>query len=193
MNNKLILVIVAAGIVAFSMAFFRTGKPEISGLDRPEIKLGSFKAGMVDTGKSPSAPVKSRFSKGESKSKPATTKRKPAARRKAKSSGSKAAHNRASGVRTRNASTKKATGLKSRGRNWKDRKGRNERMEEHKRRMSEARKQKDLDRLSGYNEDIGYGAEMDGVAPGMMEEEMIEEHELGIASPHDLSIEAGIQ
>ena len=72
MNKKLITLAVSVGLVVFGMLFFRTGNPDIPGLERPSIKLASFR--NPDTKKAPEAAQSSKFKTGEKKlNKPKTT------------------------------------------------------------------------------------------------------------------------
>lgn len=69
MNPKLIIALVATGLIFFATMYFRTGDPEIPGLERPNIKLGSFTAGMEKGGTGPvNKAMGSRFKKEPIKS-----------------------------------------------------------------------------------------------------------------------------
>lgn len=135
MSSKMIALLVAVGIVAFSMAFFRTGSPEISGLERPSVNLNKF-ASLDETGKAVGAPTSTRF-KNDAK-KPSPNRKTNKIRRKDIDEDSEKSGNRQVRKRDRDASrVGKVGGLRNRpsrvrGRNQEieDRLGRGEEFEE---------------------------------------------------------------
>ncbi len=64
MNIKLMFALAGAGLLVFSLVFFRTGSPELKGLARPEVSLSSF-AGPAVGGKSGPGPTNSFFGKSD--------------------------------------------------------------------------------------------------------------------------------
>jgi hypothetical protein len=72
MRPRFIVLLIAGGVVFFCMAFFRTGAPEVQGLERPEINMKTF-AGPVTPGARRSATdgnAESRFKEDEKERKP---------------------------------------------------------------------------------------------------------------------------
>lgn len=61
MSPRLIVVLVAVGLVAFCTAFFRTGKPDIAGLDRPSITFKNMAQNVEEGAKPAAGNVQSRF------------------------------------------------------------------------------------------------------------------------------------
>lgn len=78
MSPKLIVALVSVGLVAFCMAFFRTGKPDIPGLERPHVRLNAMLQINDDTAKPPAGTVQSRFKKTDTETKQTSPQRKKA-------------------------------------------------------------------------------------------------------------------
>jgi hypothetical protein len=116
MNPKLIVALIAAGVVAFSMTYFRTGDPDIPGLTRPEASLSVYATEDAATVEGATTRPNSRF-----KQKAAPSKRN-GAKARSKPGRTNAQKERAAKARTSRTErdVKKASGMrgsrKSKGR-----------------------------------------------------------------------------
>lgn len=133
MSPKLIAILGITGIVVFCLAFFRTGSPEIKGLERPSVSLSNFHL-AVEKANPASSDRSSRFKSAEKnndrKASRINRNNNNNNRRKAAAN----ARNKASNKRK--IGTNKAAGIKG-AKNANRAKGRNARREAHLKRIRE--------------------------------------------------------
>lgn len=160
MSVKMITALVAAGLVAFCMAFFRTGSPDISGLDRPKVNLATYAAPKEESSSKTSAkPTTSRFKRSQADNKKTTPKNRNIQR---KDNNNRKAMSRSTGLQNRRpGGSNKVRGLKHGG----ARREKNRREEELKRRRA----------LEEFDEDIPPSAALGLPSPDLETDEEIEE------------------